>query len=91
MYFIDKWFDMVDKGTDEVGRAANAREIALQAIEKRDEVIDMAQELIAKLNIIEYNSFMGILEENGTEILKETQQSLDDATYILSTFKNNKI
>jgi chromosome segregation ATPase len=33
MHSVDKWFDEVDESTDEVNRAAQAREIALQAIE----------------------------------------------------------
>lgn len=33
MHSVDKWFDDVDESVDEVNRAAQAREIALQAIE----------------------------------------------------------
>ena len=39
MHSVDKWFDKADESTDEVNRAAQAREIALQAIEKRDEAL----------------------------------------------------
>jgi len=33
MHFVDKWFDEIPDDMDEVNRAAQAREIALQAIE----------------------------------------------------------
>jgi chromosome segregation ATPase len=46
MHSVDKWFDKVDENTDEVNRAAQAREIALQAIEKRDDVLKQAEEAL---------------------------------------------
>lgn len=36
MHSVDKWFDEVDESKDEVNRAADAREIALNAINDRD-------------------------------------------------------
>lgn len=49
MYFVDKWFDEIDESKDEVNRAADAREIALRAIESRDALIS---EIIDKVEII---------------------------------------
>ena len=46
MHSVDKWLDDTD-GMDEVNRAAQAREIALQAIEKRDEALKVAMEALA--------------------------------------------
>ncbi len=46
MHSVDKWFDEVDEDTDEVNRAAQAREIALQAIEKRDDALTKAKEAL---------------------------------------------
>lgn len=49
MYSVDKWFDEIDESKDEVNRAADAREIALRAIESRDALIS---EIIDKVEII---------------------------------------
>lgn len=48
MHSVDKWVDEVDESVDEVNRAAQAREIALQAIEKRDEVLKHARALLIR-------------------------------------------
>jgi gas vesicle protein len=49
MHSVDKWFDEVDENKDEVNRAAEAREIALKAIESRDELISEMMKSIKSL------------------------------------------
>jgi hypothetical protein len=49
MHSVDKWFDEADESVDEVNRAAQAREIALQAIEKRDAALKKAREVFAQV------------------------------------------
>lgn len=49
MYSVDKWFDEVDESKDEVNRAVDAREIALKAIEDRDELIYRIKESVEEL------------------------------------------
>lgn len=74
MHSVYKWLDDTD-GMDEVNRAAQAREIALQAIEKRDAALKKAREALTIVS----DYYSNVLNMAAWKTVKEALAAIDKA------------